>query len=273
MVEVLPEGEEGVAKIDHFTMDPSDILASIMEHDEDFVPAGRYASLRVNGQLMMTDSPMEKRADLDVVGKAHGRVLIAGLGLGMILRAIAKKPEVTHITVLEKYPDVIDLVLPSLVAEKHLLVSGFVEDGHRVVAGTRLEVIPADVFHWEALPGTPRFHTIYFDIWPNSLIANLPEMHLLHRRYHPLLAKGGWMSSWTYKQLIQKERDYKRFIRGLPALLERHWKEHAHTPDMFVAKLRQLLLALDDGKLRGGKLSNDEKLVIRQFAAAKGIEL
>ena len=252
----LPEGERGVAKIDHFGITTVEMLATIAKYGEDFISVGRYAKLKVNGELMMTDSPMEKRTNLEVVQRATGRVLIAGLGLGMILRAIIKKPEVTHITVLEKYQDVVDLVMPQFAS---------------AVAEARLEVIAADVFQWEPHPAPPKFHTIYFDIWPKSTLANLPEIHLLHKRYRPLVAKGGWMDSWTYKTLVERERDGKHFVKGLPALLERGSKKYTNK-EVLAARLRGLMLGLDSD-WRGSKLKEQGKQIIRQFAATKGIVL
>ena len=93
-------------------------------------------------------------------------------------------------------------------------------------------------------------------------------MHLLHRRYRPLMAKGGWMASRNYKQLVRKQRDNKRFTRSLPSQLERHWNEQS--PEEFIVWLRRLLVATDaDDRI----LNEQEKEIIRQFAAAKGITL
>jgi spermidine synthase len=263
MADVLPEGKQGVAVIDHFAMNKMDVLASLNTHYEDFVPEGTYARLRVNGELMMTDSPMEKRTNLEIVEKARGRVLIAGLGIGMILRTIMRKPEVTHITVLEKYQDVVDLVLPQF-ASSSLLVSGYERNGHNhiQIAGAKLEVIVADVFQWEPTD-TTKYNTIYFDIWPNSLVDFLPEMDALYKRYRPLLAKGGWMDSWTYKQLKQKQAEDIKFRKELPGLLDRHRNDCA--PEVLGARLQRLLAH--------EKLSDDNKRIIREWAEKNGVNL
>jgi spermidine synthase len=245
MADVLPAGKQGVASVDHFTMSPTDVLASLHLYDEDYVPEGTYARLRVNGQLMMTDTPMEKRTNLEIIEKARGRVLIAGLGIGMILRAIVKKSEVTHITVLEKYQDVVDLVLPQF-------------------TDARLEVIVDDVFQWEPPTDTPKYNTIYFDIWPDSLVECLPEMDALYKRYRPLLAKGGWMDSWTYKKLKQKKASDAKFLRELPSLLEKHQKDCE--PEVFASRLRRLLTFND-------KLSDADRHAICKWATEKGIDV
>lgn len=43
-----------------------------------------------------------------------GRILVAGLGLGLMLHHMASEPRFTEITVIERDPDVIKLILPTL---------------------------------------------------------------------------------------------------------------------------------------------------------------
>lgn len=65
----------------------------------------------------MVDDPPQQRAMEIYAANAHGRVLVAGLGLGLILHELAKNHQVTQVTVVEKSPEVGALVgdyLPSL---------------------------------------------------------------------------------------------------------------------------------------------------------------
>jgi hypothetical protein len=268
MAEVVPAGQQGVARIDHFTLSPLDVLASLQKYGEDYVPEGRYARLKVNGTTMMVDTPMERRTNLEVVEKARGRVLIAGLGLGMILRSIQNKPEVTHITVLEKHRDVIDLVGGSLARSQNSHTVGGMIDGayHLHPAASKISIIEADVFAW-SFAGQPKFDTIYFDIWPRSSVQFLPEMDALYKRYRPLLAKGGWMDSWTYKRLKAKKVSDSKFLKELPRTLEQGMKDHS--PELFAVKLRMLL----DDEVTQCALNEADKNCIRQFAANRGITL
>jgi spermidine synthase len=175
----------------------------------------------------------------------------------MILRTLLKKPEVSHITVLERYQDVVDLVMPSLIA--------FLAQWDRDDFPPRLEVIRADVFQWEPPTDLAKFHTIYFDIWPASKVRHLPEMHLLHKRYRPLLAKGGWMSSWTYDKLRKREKDDADFLRQLPAQLEDGWRRNTRE---YSIQAIHLMLGVDPEVI-----SDTEKRVIREWALAKGIDV
>jgi hypothetical protein len=65
--------------------------------------------LKENGKLMMSDTPQEMFLQYDAYKNAKGNVLVGGLGLGMYAFMIAKKKEVTSITVIEKEKDIIKL--------------------------------------------------------------------------------------------------------------------------------------------------------------------
>jgi len=143
--------------------------------------------LWVGSQMVMSDSDHEQRTNREVVFRSHGRVLIAGLGLGYILHPILSKPSVTHVTVVEKNPDVIELVAPTLTSSK-------------------LRIIEADIFKWRPPRGT-KYQTLYFDVWPTLTVKNLPDMERLHRAFRRYRAPGGWIGSWCYDE-CKARRDW-----------------------------------------------------------------
>jgi hypothetical protein len=148
---------------------------------------GHYVRLIVDGELMMSDTPMERISNRDFIDKAKGRVLIAGLGIGMIIRAIVNKPEVEEIVVIEKYRDVIDLVSPK-------------------IAHPKVKVIEADIFTYD-MAKSEKFDTIYFDIWASINTDNLYEMKELHKRYRKNKRdKDTFMDSWMKKFLYNMKR-------------------------------------------------------------------
>lgn len=72
----------------------------------------RITNLRIGGKTWMVDDPphwwaMEEHAKL-----LEGHVVCAGLGLGLMVHALAANPKVTKITVVEINRDVIRLVQP-----------------------------------------------------------------------------------------------------------------------------------------------------------------
>ena len=192
MTEVIPPSQVGSARVEHFDVS-KDASSMTAFRPGEFVPPGRYARLYVNGTMYMSDTPMERRTNYEVVRYAHGDVLIAGLGLGLILVPILKKEGVRHVTVIEKYADVIALVAPKFACD-------------------RLTVICADIYEWRPPKGT-KFNTIYFDIWSGQSTDDLEDMTRLHRAFRPYFASkkdddARWMNSWRREELqAQKRRD------------------------------------------------------------------
>lgn len=150
---------------------------------------GDYMSLYVDGELMMSDTDMEKRTNQEFINNAHGDVMIAGLGIGLVLHNLEEKVktgEVKSIVVYEKYQDVIDLVAPYF---KHLPLTIKCED--------ILNYIPSKC---------ETYDTIYFDIWATINTDNLEQIKLLHNRWKFHKRKGGWMDSWVKKYLQREKR-------------------------------------------------------------------
>lgn len=199
LTSVIPAQKLGLAEIQHFEVSEQaaklgNLRAAMHGSYEDMVQPGKYTRLLVAGRLMMTDTPMEKRTNLGFMSKAKGRVLVAGLGIGMILHKLLEKPEVTEVVVVEKYPDVIKLVAESLPE----------------VPGKELIHVCADIFDWKPVKGE-KFDTIYADIWPDICTDNLKDITKLKRRFRSSLAPGGWMGAWVEDRLrVQARREKRR---------------------------------------------------------------
>lgn len=191
MVQIIPPGTAGVAEVRHWEADEetarrSRFRAAAQLNRELAVEPGRYAQLFVRGSLVMSDTQMEQDSNWDVVYEARGDVLIAGLGLGMILVPILRKPKVRTVTVVEKEMDVVRLVEPYV---------------RRVPGGEKLMVVRADILQWK--PRTARsLDVIYFDIWPEIPTSweHRAEMQALRRRFAPYLRKGGWSRCWKQEE-------------------------------------------------------------------------
>ncbi len=193
MIEIVPEGASGSARVEHYTTDETIALLSSLQSMKTGIrsdcPEGRWCRLLVHGGVMMSDTPMEQRSNRPVVQNAFGHVFIAGLGLGMILHPICAKANVTKVTVLEKNPDVIALVAKTV--------------------PSKVEIVEADVFAWKPAQGQ-KFETLYFDIWPDICTDNLKQMTKLHRRFSHYKADGAWMGSWMWDELKAKLRREKK---------------------------------------------------------------
>ena len=192
MAKIVPPGDSGNVKIEHFTITKAASEETMIRmHRDEYVPEGTYARLLVDGEVMMSDTSFERRTNRGVLWRAQGDVLIAGLGLGMVLHAIAAKREVKSITVIEANPNIIRLVAPTV--------------------PKKAKVIEADIFAWRPAKGT-KFNTIYHDIWLSVSTDTLDEMTKLHRTFCRYLAPGGWQGSWMRDELrAQRAEDKRRY--------------------------------------------------------------
>lgn len=166
MSAILTDGRNGDWSIEHYLITENNIRAMF-----DGIPIGEYVRLTHRGKCVMSNTPMEKRTNSDFVVRAHGDVLIGGLGIGMIILPIQEGEDVRSITVLEKSREVIDLVKNQLPLNK------------------KVNVVNADVFACKPQNGK-RFDCIYMDIWDGintEIYKN--QMIPLKRRYGHYLKK------------------------------------------------------------------------------------
>lgn len=120
------------------------------------LPAGTYTFLfrltdstlynTVPGDVVMEDTPFELSTHLGFVMRAHGRVLVSGLGLGCVVRGLLARQEVEHITCLENSPDVLAMVQPHMPTDP------------------RLTIIETDALEWTAKNREP-FDCAWHDLW------------------------------------------------------------------------------------------------------------
>jgi hypothetical protein len=186
-LEHLPIGRRGTAEINRET--PSRFACMVEAIHGRRLSERPVTRLLVNGNLLMSDGDNEIATNADFVRRAHGHVLIAGLGLGLILKPIISSKAVASLTVIEKYRDVVELVHPHYRCPK-------------------LIVMCADIFDWRPAKGT-LYNVIYFDIWGDMNTDNLSEMARLHRSFAKYLDRSDpkcWMTSWEHGQLLARRR-------------------------------------------------------------------
>jgi hypothetical protein len=139
------------------------------------VPPGTYTKLVRKGEgTVMSDTPAEAHEHNRLFTMAEGKVLLNGLGLGFALKTILTKPEVERVTIIEKSPNVINLVAPTF-------------------AGQRVEIIEADALTWRPKKGQD-FNIVWHDIWTEICDDNKAEMTKLKRAYS---RKCGWQACWS----------------------------------------------------------------------------
>jgi len=173
----VPTGESGDWVVDNFTIEEHDIKALSYALHGRPIPPGTYTRLMRKGAFdpMMSDTPAEIRDHLGFIYEARGRCLLNGLGLGVVLKAILEKPEVTHVDVVELEQDVINLVWPTY------------KDGSRVT------LYHADAFtiQW---PKETRWDCAWHDIRESLCTDNLLGVAKLKRKYGH---KVQWQAAWA----------------------------------------------------------------------------
>lgn len=197
MAQVIPVGQRGDVTVEHLTItDHGGLHAQI--HGAG-TANGTYAILKIGRQVVMSDTDMERRSNMAILHHGIGDVLIGGLGLGMIVCSLLRKPGVRSVTVIENNPDVTALVLPALAEWTKGL-------GDNAAGWPDLTVIDGDVFTWKPAKGQ-KFDAIYFDVWADICGDNLDGINRLHRRAKSWKRnRDAFMSSWQVGELRRLER-------------------------------------------------------------------
>jgi hypothetical protein len=130
---------------------------------------GIYQILTHKDDIVMSSTPAEHNDHDELMKIASGRVLITGLGLGLIARLLLSKKEVEHITILEKSKEVIDMV-------------GYIFKEQPV------KIIHADALSWIPPTGS-RWDVVWHDIWFDISDENVEQMEYLRTCYQPYADK------------------------------------------------------------------------------------
>ncbi|KKL19574.1 hypothetical protein LCGC14_2464100 [marine sediment metagenome] len=160
----IPEGQIGNYKIEKFITDRTDFHSFLRKRT---VPLGQqFTRLTKNNSIIMSDTPAECNDHSYFIHITKGNILIAGLGIGYVLQEVAKKDNVTHITVVEISSEVIQLVW-SYYKDKF---------------GDKIEIVNADILEWKPPKGI-KYDCAWYDIWNDICLDNYDDMKKLHRKF------------------------------------------------------------------------------------------
>lgn len=182
----LPEATLGDARIEKFTVSSEEAAFTAIRRE--YVASGEYTKLIVGGKLVMSDTRREYNEHSNLFSKAHGTILVNGLGLGCCLNVLLHLPRVDEITVIEINKNVIELVSPAF-------------------SDPRLTIIHADAFEYRS-PKNKRFNVVWHDIWPDKCLDYLSEMTKLHRVYGK---RCDWQESWSRQELKLIKKRQKHY--------------------------------------------------------------
>ena len=191
----LPDGESNGVRIERFEVSSEDVVMANLRlmrdgHRHRLICPGTYTRLVMNGGTMMSDTPAEQADHRWFVKNATGRVLVTGLGIGMVAMALAAKPDVVSVTVLENDPDVIGLVAPHM--------------------DPKITVIEADA-HKHRFPRGTTFDAVWNDIWQHISLDDAESRATLSRKYFRLCTtdiKGNWADPEFREQQRLERQQY-----------------------------------------------------------------
>ena len=188
----LPDAEQDGLRLGRFEIGEHDLgnLRERIRMTGRHTRPGWYTALRLNGQLWMSDTDAERRDHLLPLRAAERvearRVLINGLGLGMVVKGLLSFPHVEWIDVVERDPRVAALVGP------HYTQTG------------RVAVHVADAYEQcRRWPRGTRWDVGWSDIWPDVSTDDLPDMARLNRSYG---RRCGWHGCWGQELIIRESR-------------------------------------------------------------------
>lgn len=158
----IPEGENGEYYIQHEVKESGEkiMLANfrnaifgqkVPKHfNISFPHPTKWHKLVGPEGVWMTDLPIEHRQMKDCIKGFRRRILVGGLGLGLVAELLRKRANVDKVIIVEKQKEVIELVQPNL------------------PMGNKIEIIHDDLFHFlEEYKGRSFSHAFY-DIWQSD---------------------------------------------------------------------------------------------------------
>lgn len=158
-----------------------------------------YHFLWIDGQLWMWDIPAEVELQQDIAKQAYGDVIVAGLGLGIVQKALLQNPKVNHenLLTIEIHKEVYDCC-----REKGIIVGD-------TVGG----IFICDWFG--CCLADDKYDCVIGDIW-----AEISSEHLnLYKRFKEkaltMLKPSGKILGWGveyYEYLIKEEEKEKNKI-------------------------------------------------------------
>lgn len=195
----LPEGSVGRYHVRRFTVKPGSLHGYKLALEGRPIPPGTYTKLVVGAdpddrysqaRLWMSDTPAEKRDHAQAVImidelKAE-RVIINGLGLGMVLAAALSFDHVKRVDVVEIQKEIIELVGPHYLKDP------------------RVSIHQADAYaQAKAWPTGTRWDVGWSDIWMNLDPDDLKHHAKLNRSYGQ---RCTWHECWAHDLLVSRRR-------------------------------------------------------------------
>lgn len=194
--------------------------------DNEYVKAEGYMPI-------MSDTPAEINEHQHAFMYAGGRVLIHGLGLGVLVSALLAAPHVDHIDVVEIDPDVIALIGPYYTHDPRV----------HIHQGDCLRMDWSPEIEWDYV-----WHDIWSDISWKNLDPELAEHGISYGMLFDTFAdRAGTQGAWAYNEAMAMELDHQKDLAEIAEWEERFWSSDRETQVemVFHKTVRQHLVGVD----------------------------
>jgi hypothetical protein len=166
-------------------------------------------------EVWMSLSPMEILTCTPGIEAAHGNVLIGGMSLGWMAKAIAALPHVASVTVVEIDQDIADLFGPGLYAAHPEKMAGvFVADLWQWLKQARSAKPPSNIEAGD-------YDSFILDIWPGWGAAQIDPAMQEFRGWAEASNKTLWAWGDVNDEVIMRQYLSEPRLR---------WIEHPHVP-------------------------------------------
>lgn len=221
----VPDGRSGIWRIKHVVVEEDDAERLIHASQGRDPGTGAFVTLQfLDGgkwRPMMSDTRaeiLEHYEAIDAIAWPNSqRVLINGLGLGVVLNAALKFDHVEHVDVVDNSEDVIKLIGPVYASD------------------LRVTIHHADAFNMR-WPRNTSWDIVWSDIWPTISSSNLPEMTKLKRKYG---SRARWQGCWGEDRCRQARDEEHKTPDQQAVEAWRRFEQH-HGPAM-AAQIKEFL--------------------------------
>ena len=206
----IPDGKRHIWQVDTFTVSQEEsktdklrALISYYGHKYErplrYVDPGTYKRLSCRDEVIMSNTPNEVADHMPLIEAVEAnpsteqRILLNGLGLGLVVEMLHKTGKVKHVTVNELSQYVIELVEPH----------------YKRKYGEWLQVNHSDAFGFKP-PSGLKYDAVWHDIWSDITSDNLKDMKKLHAHYSRYAL---WQDSWCHDTCIFLSRYRSYYYR------------------------------------------------------------
>jgi len=134
-------------------------------------------------QVWMSDSPMEYYAMWELNARIKpSRILIGGLGLGILTNIVANRKDITRLTVVELSPTIIEMIKPYIPTWVEIVNDNFIDYFRRAWQNrVQFDTIIVDIFSGNRFKDKPLLEDVQMEA--EDYTFDFPDTRVLYWKY------------------------------------------------------------------------------------------